>query len=63
VHVTVEAEYRPAAGLLGGLLEPVLHRPLRQQALRDVVWRLKQVAEGRGPGTNGTSGTKSADGP
>jgi hypothetical protein len=53
VHVTIEAEYRPAGGLLGGLLEPVLHRPLRQQALRDVVWRLKQVAEGRGPGTNG----------
>lgn len=56
VHVTLEAEYRPAAGLLGGMLEPVLHRPLRQQALRDVVWRLKQVAEGRGPGTNGAHG-------
>ncbi|MEZ4501377.1 MAG: hypothetical protein R3C39_01995 [Dehalococcoidia bacterium] len=61
VHVTVEAEYRPASGFLGGLLEPVLHRPLRQQALRDVVWRLKQVAEGRGPGTNGADGSNEAD--
>ena len=49
VHLTLEAGYTPAAGLLGWLLEPALHRPLRRQALRDALWRLKQVAEGRGP--------------
>ena len=49
VHLTLEAAYTPAAGLLGWLLEPSLHRPLRRQALRDALWRLKQVAEGRGP--------------
>jgi hypothetical protein len=53
VHVTVEAAYTPAPGFLGGLLEPAIHRPLRRQALRDAVWRLKQVAEGRGPSANG----------
>lgn len=55
VHVTVEAAYTPAAGFLGGLLEPVLHRPLRQQALRDAVWRLKQVAEEQGPSKKGAT--------
>ena len=48
VHLTLEAVYTPATGLLGWLLEPALHRPLRRQALRDALWRLKQVAEGRG---------------
>lgn len=49
VHVTLEVEYRPAGGLLGSLLEAAIHAPLRRQALRDTLWRLKQVAEGRGP--------------
>lgn len=49
VHVTLEAEYEPAGGPFGPLLEMAVHAPLRRQALRDTLWRLKQVAEGRGP--------------
>ena len=52
VHVTAELAYRPAGGLLGPLLETALHAPLRRQALRDALWRLKLLAEGQvaGPG-------------
>jgi hypothetical protein len=45
VHLTVEARYEPADGLLGPLLEVLLHRPRRAQALRDSLWNLKQVIE------------------
>lgn len=49
VHVTVEMAYQPSTSLLGGLLEAVIYAPLRRQALRDALWRLKQVCEGREP--------------
>ena len=49
VHVTVEMAYAPSSNLLGGLLEATIHAPLRRQALRDALWRLKQVCEGREP--------------
>lgn len=45
VHLTVEARYEPAGGVLGSLLEPLLHRPHRTQALRDTLWKLKQLSE------------------
>ncbi len=44
VHVTVEVAYRPAGGL-AGVLEPLVHRAHRLQALRDSLWRLKQLLE------------------
>jgi hypothetical protein len=47
VHVTAEFAYQPAAGLLGPLLEMAVHAPLRRQALRDALWRLKLLAEGQ----------------
>ncbi len=47
VHVTLEAEYRPAGGLVGSLLEPLLYYPLRRQAFRDALWRLKLFVERR----------------
>ena len=49
VHVTVEMAYAPSNNLLGGLFEAALHAPMRRQALRDALWRLKQVCEGREP--------------
>ena len=49
VHVTVEMAYAPSTSLLGGLLEAAIHAPMRRQALRDALWRLKQVCEGREP--------------
>ena len=48
VHVTVEAGYQPAGGVLGWLLEETVHRPLRRQAFRDALWRLKLLVEGQG---------------
>ncbi len=45
VHLTVEAAYRPAGGLLA-LLEPLLYAPRRRQAFRDALWRLKLLVEG-----------------
>jgi hypothetical protein len=48
VHLTIEARYRPAGGILGPLLEVLLHRPQRTQALRDSLWNLKQIAEREG---------------
>jgi hypothetical protein len=45
VHLTMEAEYRPAGGLRA-LLEPLLYVPRRKQACRDALWRLKQRVEG-----------------
>lgn len=45
VHVTVEAQYQRASGPLGPLLELLLHRPYRTQALRESLWNLKQLIE------------------
>ena len=47
VHVTAEFAYEPAGGPLGALLEAAVHAPLRRQALRDALWRLKLLAEGQ----------------
>ena len=47
VHVTAEFAYEPADGPLGSLLEMAVHAPLRRQALRDALWRLKLLAEGQ----------------
>jgi hypothetical protein len=47
VHVAAELGYLPAAGPFGWALEETLQRPARQQALRDALWRLKLVAEGK----------------
>jgi hypothetical protein len=47
VHVAAELAYVPAAGPLGWALEETLQRPARAQALRDALWRLKLVAEGK----------------
>lgn len=44
VHVTVELAYR-AAGGLSAILEPLVHRAHRLQALRDSLWALKHRAE------------------
>ena len=45
VHVTLAVGYRPAGGLTGPLLDLLLHRPRRRQALRDALWRLKRRVE------------------
>ncbi|MSQ37748.1 MAG: hypothetical protein EXR61_05485 [Chloroflexi bacterium] len=47
VHLIAEAVYEPAGGPIGWLLEMALHRSVRRQALRDALWRLKLVVEGR----------------
>ena len=46
VHVTLAVGYPPAGGLTGPLLDLLLHRPRRRQALRDALWRLKRRMEG-----------------
>ena len=46
VHVTLAVGYRPAGGLTGPLLDLLLHRPRRRQALRNALWRLKRRVEG-----------------
>lgn len=45
VHLTGEIAYLPAGGVTGGLADAVLYRPRRAQALRDSLWRLKQIVE------------------
>ena len=47
MHLIAELLYEPAGGPLGWALEEVVHRPSRRQALRDALWRLKLLAEGR----------------
>lgn len=47
VHVTAEIAYEPAGGPLGWVVEETMHRPMRRQALRDALWRLKLLVEGR----------------
>ncbi len=53
-HITAEIAYRPARGIAGALLEPLLHRPHRGQALRDSLWNLKLLFE-QGRPSNGAS--------
>ncbi len=53
-HVTAEIAYRPAGGIAGALLEALLHRPHRGQALRDSLWNLKRLFEHDRP-TDGAS--------
>ena len=47
VHVSISADYRRPVGVAGPLLDILLHRPRRRQALREALWRLKGVAEDR----------------
>ena len=47
VHVTLEAGYEPSGGPLGWIVEEAVHRPVRRQAFRDALWRLKLLVEGR----------------
>lgn len=47
VHLVAELSYEPAAGPIGWAFEEIMHRPSRRQALRDALWRLKLLAEGR----------------
>ena len=49
VHVTLAAGYRAPGGIAGPLLDLLLFRPQRRQALRDALWQLKQLVEGRSP--------------
>ena len=49
VHVTLAAGYRVPGGIAGPLLDLLLFRPQRRQALRDTLWQLKQLVEGRPP--------------
>ncbi len=46
VHVTVAAGYRAPGGIVGPLLDLLLYRPHRRQALRNALWRLKRLVEG-----------------
>jgi hypothetical protein len=47
VHLIVEMAYEPARGPFGWALEETVHRACRRQVLRDALWRLKLLAEGR----------------
>ena len=49
VHLLVDATYTPAGGFAGAILDLLVQRAHRRQALRDAVWRLKHVLEGHGP--------------
>ena len=60
VHLLVEATYTPAGGLAGALLDLLVQRAHRRQALRDAVWRLKQLLEGEGPASQRGDGDGSA---
>jgi hypothetical protein len=48
VHLIAEARYEPR-GVVGAMLELPLLRAQRRQVLRDMLWRLKHLVEGRGP--------------
>ena len=60
VHLLVEAIYTPAGGFGGWLLDLLVQRQHRRQALRDAVWRLKQLLEGAGPASQHGDGDGSA---
>ncbi len=49
VHVTLATGYRAPGGIAGPLLDLLIYRPHRRQALRDALWRLKHLVEGRPP--------------
>ena len=56
VHLELQAVYTPAGGFGGALLDVLLLRAHRRQALRDALWRLKHLIEGSGPsGGNGSA--------
>lgn len=44
-HLTVEAVYQPRRGVLGPLMELVVLRSQRTQALRESLWNLKRLIE------------------
>lgn len=46
-HLELQAVYAPPGGFPGAVLDALLLRPARRQALRDALWRLKQLLEGR----------------
>ena len=49
VHLELQAVYSPAGGFPGAILDALWLRAFRRQALRDALWRLKQLMEGRAP--------------
>jgi hypothetical protein len=49
VHLTVEASFEPRGGLFGPFLELTVLRPQRTQALRESIWKLKQLIEREHP--------------
>ena len=55
VHLEVQAVYTPSGGFPGAVLDVLLLRSYRRQALRDALWRLKYVVEGNAPPSEGDS--------
>ncbi|MYE31669.1 MAG: SRPBCC family protein [Chloroflexi bacterium] len=53
VHLELQAVYTPAGGFPGAILDVLLLRSYRRQALRDALWRLKYVLEGNTPPSEG----------
>ena len=53
VHLEVQAVYTPPGGFPGAVLDALLVRSHRRQALRDALWRLKYVLEGHAPPSEG----------
>ena len=53
VHLEVQAVYTPSGGFPGAVLDMLLLRSYRRQALRDALWRLKYVLEGNTPPSEG----------
>ena len=53
VHLELQAVYTPAGGFPGAVLDVLLLRSYRRQALRDALWRLKYVLEGNAPPSEG----------
>ena len=53
VHLELQAVYTPSGGFPGAVLDMLLLRSYRRQALRDALWRLKYVLEGNTPPSEG----------
>ena len=53
VHLELQAVYTPAGGFAGAMLDVLLLRSYRRQALRDALWRLKHLLEGNVPPSEG----------
>ena len=49
VHLLVDATYTPSGSFIGSVLDMLVQRAHRRQALRDAVWRLKHVLEEHSP--------------